>query len=134
LLGKLLLYLVPYIKRNKKLEYFNISTNLLGTLDKEFILGGLGVALSKNLENYREQNDVVFHKSFSFFERQHLSSNFSVTKQDPELAKTVKTALAFYDQIINAGILKTMRADRSLIDRLSQNSNTGSIIASTSTK
>ena len=92
LLGKLLLYLVPYIERSKTLEYLNISTNLLGTLDRDFILSGLGVVLPRNLENYREQNDIVFHNSFSFFQRQHLSSQFSMTKQDPELAKTVKTA------------------------------------------
>ena len=55
-------------------------------------------------------------------------------KQDIELASKSKSAQALYEQIINGGIIKTLHMDRSLNERLTSNSNTGSIIALTGTK
>ena len=62
LLGKLILYLVPFIKSCDNLKYLNISTNLLGNLDKDLILKELKVEINskQDLGNSRELHDVVF--------------------------------------------------------------------------
>ena len=134
LLGKKILYFIEQIKNNRSLVQINIINNLLNKNDETQILEKLGIkpkTIESEYDTLAEKYDMCYQLSLSKFKKKHLIEDQTEMKSSRSLQGKKDEVVS---QIINQGIVKNLRGNRSLQDKMNLNSQVGEILSSTASK